>query len=98
MIPPPAAFYVPFLATFVAMLLTADDGPREALAAFHRAHPGVEIALLEENSDRLVQGVRAGTVETTETTRATAGLPGPGGLCSRMRTPSSPGTGSTRRR
>ncbi|MFF0106004.1 LysR family transcriptional regulator [Streptomyces hirsutus] len=35
----------------------------DALAAFHRAHPGVEIALLEDNSDRLVEGVRAGTVD-----------------------------------
>ncbi len=26
-----AAFYVPFLATFVAMMLTADDGPRRVL-------------------------------------------------------------------
>ncbi|MFC8450613.1 LysR family transcriptional regulator [Kitasatospora sp. NPDC057223] len=35
----------------------------EALAAFHRAHPGVELALLEDGSDRLVEGVRAGTVD-----------------------------------
>ncbi|MFE6408690.1 LysR family transcriptional regulator [Streptomyces sp. NPDC057837] len=35
----------------------------EALAAFHRAHPGVEISLLEENSDRLVEAVRAGEVD-----------------------------------
>lgn len=35
----------------------------DALAAFHRAHPGVEIALLEDNSDRLVQAVRAGAVD-----------------------------------
>jgi DNA-binding transcriptional LysR family regulator len=34
-----------------------------ALAAFHRAHPGVEISLLEDNSDRLVEGVREGTVD-----------------------------------
>ena len=32
----------------------------DALAAFHRAHPGVEISLPEDNSDRLVEGVRAG--------------------------------------
>ena len=32
----------------------------DALAAFHRAHPGVEIALSEDNSDRLVEGVRSG--------------------------------------
>ena len=35
----------------------------EALAAFHRAHPGVEISLLEDNSDRLAENVRAGTVD-----------------------------------
>jgi DNA-binding transcriptional LysR family regulator len=35
----------------------------DALAAFHRAHPGVEIALLEDNSDRLVEGVHAGTLD-----------------------------------
>ncbi|MDQ0749264.1 DNA-binding transcriptional LysR family regulator [Streptomyces africanus] len=35
----------------------------DALATFHRAHPGVEISLLEDNSDRLVEGVRAGTVD-----------------------------------
>ncbi|GAA0382657.1 LysR substrate-binding domain-containing protein [Microbispora corallina] len=35
----------------------------DALAAFHRAHPGVEIALTEDNSDRLVEAVRAGTAD-----------------------------------
>jgi DNA-binding transcriptional LysR family regulator len=35
----------------------------DALAAFHRAHPGVEVSLLEDNSDRLVEGVRAGTLD-----------------------------------
>ncbi|MDQ0934883.1 LysR family transcriptional regulator [Streptomyces turgidiscabies] len=35
----------------------------DALAAFHRAHPGVEISLLEDNSDRLVEGVRAGVLD-----------------------------------
>ncbi|WP_406388105.1 LysR family transcriptional regulator [Streptomyces sp. NBC_00887] len=35
----------------------------DALAAFHKAHPGVEISLLEESSDRLVDGVRAGAVD-----------------------------------
>jgi DNA-binding transcriptional LysR family regulator len=35
----------------------------EALATFHRAHPGVEISLLEDSSDRLVESVRAGTVD-----------------------------------
>lgn len=45
----------------------------DALATFHRAHPGVEISLWEDNSDRLVDGVRAGALDlalvgTTETT------------------------------
>ncbi|MET1074603.1 MAG: LysR substrate-binding domain-containing protein [Umezawaea sp.] len=35
----------------------------EALATFHRAHPGVELSLLEDNSDRLVDGVRDGTTD-----------------------------------
>ncbi|WP_169949562.1 LysR family transcriptional regulator [Microbispora sp. H11081] len=35
----------------------------DALAAFHRAHPGVEIALLEDSSDRLVDGVRSGALD-----------------------------------
>ncbi|MER7919802.1 MULTISPECIES: LysR substrate-binding domain-containing protein [unclassified Streptomyces] len=35
----------------------------DALAAFHRDHPGVELSLVEDNSDRLVEGVRAGTVD-----------------------------------
>ncbi|MFJ8593867.1 LysR family transcriptional regulator [Streptomyces sp. NPDC093598] len=35
----------------------------DALATFHRAHPGVEISLLEDNSDRLVEGVRAGAID-----------------------------------
>ncbi|WP_338780192.1 LysR substrate-binding domain-containing protein [Streptomyces sp. DG1A-41] len=35
----------------------------DALATFHRAHPGVEISLLEDNSDRLVEWVRAGTID-----------------------------------
>ncbi|MFF7789812.1 LysR substrate-binding domain-containing protein [Streptomyces sp. NPDC007991] len=35
----------------------------DALAAFHRAHPGVEVSLLEDNSDRLVEGVRADAVD-----------------------------------
>jgi DNA-binding transcriptional LysR family regulator len=32
----------------------------DALATFHLAHPGVEINLVEDNSDRLIQDVRAG--------------------------------------
>jgi DNA-binding transcriptional LysR family regulator len=35
----------------------------DTLAAFHRAHPGVQISLLEDNSDRLVEGVRAGALD-----------------------------------
>ncbi|MFH9942559.1 LysR family transcriptional regulator [Streptomyces murinus] len=35
----------------------------DAFAAFHRDHPGVELSLLEDNSDRLVEGVRAGAVD-----------------------------------
>ncbi|MGP2442067.1 LysR family transcriptional regulator [Streptomyces sp. JW3] len=44
----------------------------DALAAFHGAHPGVEIALLEDNSDRLVAGVRAGTLDVALVGTATA--------------------------
>ncbi|WP_055619785.1 LysR family transcriptional regulator [Streptomyces sp. JHA19] len=35
----------------------------DALAAFHRAHPGVELSLLEDSSDRLTEGVRDGTLD-----------------------------------
>ncbi|MFQ6147199.1 LysR family transcriptional regulator [Streptomyces seoulensis] len=35
----------------------------DALAAFHAAHPGVEITLLEDRSDRLGEGVRSGSVD-----------------------------------
>ncbi|MGW2340093.1 LysR family transcriptional regulator [Streptomyces sp. NPDC001661] len=35
----------------------------DALAAFHDAHPGVELSLLEDGSDRLVDGVRAGDID-----------------------------------
>ncbi|MBH5333401.1 LysR family transcriptional regulator [Streptomyces pactum] len=35
----------------------------DALAAFHRAHPGVEISLLEDGSDRLVEAVRSGALD-----------------------------------
>lgn len=35
----------------------------EALAAFHAAHPGVEISLLEDASDRLAEAVRTGAVD-----------------------------------
>jgi DNA-binding transcriptional LysR family regulator len=33
----------------------------DALAAFHRMHPRIEIALVEDNSDALIENVRAGT-------------------------------------
>src|SRR3954468_15190186 len=35
----------------------------EALAAFHRSHPGIAISLLEDNSDRLVEQVRSGAAD-----------------------------------
>ncbi|MFD4370820.1 LysR family transcriptional regulator [Streptomyces sp. NPDC058486] len=35
----------------------------DALAAFHAAHPGVEILLQEDSSERLVDGVRGGTLD-----------------------------------
>ncbi|EFC83268.1 transcriptional regulator, LysR family [Parafrankia sp. EUN1f] len=35
----------------------------DALAAFHQAHPGVEILLLEDTSARLIHRVRAGDVD-----------------------------------
>ncbi|MGW4403513.1 LysR substrate-binding domain-containing protein [Nonomuraea sp. NPDC004702] len=35
----------------------------DALAAFRRAHPGVELSLLEDNSDKLVEGVRGGALD-----------------------------------
>jgi DNA-binding transcriptional LysR family regulator len=34
-----------------------------ALAAFHRAYPGMEITVREDNSDRLVDGVRSGEID-----------------------------------
>lgn len=44
----------------------------DALAAFHEAHPGVEISLLEDSSDRLVDGVRTGAVDMALIGAATA--------------------------
>ena len=35
----------------------------DALAAFHRAHPGIEITLFEDTSDQLIARVRAGTAD-----------------------------------
>ncbi|MCA2213098.1 LysR family transcriptional regulator [Jidongwangia harbinensis] len=48
----------------------------DALAAFHRDHPGIEIALHEDNSDRLVEHTRAGTVDIALV--GVAGEPPPG--------------------
>lgn len=45
----------------------------DALAGFRRAHPGVELSLLEGNSAQLVEDVRAGTVDLALT--GTAELP-----------------------
>lgn len=44
----------------------------DALADFHRAHPGVEISLLEDNSERLAEAVRAGTLDVALIGTATA--------------------------
>lgn len=44
----------------------------DALGAFHRAHPGVAVSLLEDNSDRLVGGVRDGTLDMALVGAATA--------------------------
>lgn len=35
----------------------------DVLAVFHRAHPGIEITLIEDSSDRLVERVRSGDVQ-----------------------------------
>jgi len=35
----------------------------DALAALHRAHPGIDITLIEDNSDRLVERVRTGSAD-----------------------------------
>ncbi len=43
----------------------------DALAAFHRDHPGIELELAEANSDQLVAGVRTGALDV-----ALAGLAG----------------------
>jgi DNA-binding transcriptional LysR family regulator len=44
----------------------------EALAAFHRAHPGVELALLEDTADQLMERVRSGNVDLALVGTATA--------------------------
>ncbi|GIF12176.1 LysR family transcriptional regulator [Actinoplanes teichomyceticus] len=53
----------------------------DALAAFHRDHPGIELELTEANSDRLIAGVRTGSLDI-----ALAGLAGepPEHLASRV--------------
>lgn len=35
----------------------------EALDSFHQAHPGIEVTLIEDNSDRLIERVRAGGLD-----------------------------------
>lgn len=52
----------------------------DALAAFHRMHPGVEISLLEDNSDRLIEAVRAATIDVALIGTATATPDGLGAL------------------
>ncbi len=49
----------------------------DALAAFHLAHPNVEITLFEDSSDRLIEGVRTGATDLALV--GTAGAP-PQGL------------------
>ncbi|MGM1061638.1 LysR family transcriptional regulator [Saccharothrix sp. Mg75] len=44
----------------------------DALASFHRAHPGVEVSLGEDSSDRLVDAVRAGALDLALVGSATA--------------------------
>jgi DNA-binding transcriptional LysR family regulator len=48
----------------------------DALAAFHRAHPGVDLTLTEENSERLIERVRNGTVDMALVGTPSATLPG----------------------
>jgi DNA-binding transcriptional LysR family regulator len=48
----------------------------DALAAFHIAHPGVEIALVEDNSDRLIERVRTAAMDLALV--GTAGTTPPG--------------------
>ena len=48
----------------------------DALAAFHRDHPGIDITLQEENSDRLIADVRAGAADVALV--GIAGEPPPG--------------------
>lgn len=48
----------------------------DALAAFHAEHPGVELALIEDDSERLCERVRAGAVDLALIGTADASTPG----------------------
>jgi DNA-binding transcriptional LysR family regulator len=48
----------------------------DALAAFHRSHPGVELTLLEDSSDRLIESVRTGATDLALIGSAGAAPPG----------------------
>jgi DNA-binding transcriptional LysR family regulator len=48
----------------------------DALAAFRRAHPGVEVALIEDDSDRLTDDVRRGATDLALIGTADDALPG----------------------
>jgi DNA-binding transcriptional LysR family regulator len=48
----------------------------DALAAFRRAHPGIEIIVSEDNSERLIESVRTGAADIALI--GTAGSPPPG--------------------
>jgi DNA-binding transcriptional LysR family regulator len=52
------------------------SGLFDTLASFHRTHPGVEIALVEDSSDPLTERVRSGAVDLALI--GTAGAPPPG--------------------
>ncbi len=48
----------------IGMVIGCTLGPLfEALAALHRDHPGIEIALTEDNSDRLIADLRSGDAD-----------------------------------
>jgi DNA-binding transcriptional LysR family regulator len=44
----------------------------DALSAFHLAHPGIEITLTEDNSDRLIDRVRSGAIDLALVATASA--------------------------
>ena len=48
----------------------------DMLAEFHEAHPGVEIALSEDTSDRLLDALQAGAIDLAYVGLATAAPPG----------------------